>query len=232
MPRLTDHRRAGRRSGVATSALRYYERLGLIRAARTGGNQRRYERAELRRVAFIRIAQRVGLSLDEIARRAGDAARRAAPPPRPTGHGCPRLAAPAGRADRAAGAAAGPADRLHRLWLPVAAALRALQPGRRAGRRRAAAAVSQLILQRRPPPVRVASSSTLPMWSVARRPAVGRGRLGIGMRVGTIGRIAPASMSGQTCSRTPRTIAAFSAGGPGTERGRDARPAWPSARRG
>jgi MerR family transcriptional regulator, redox-sensitive transcriptional activator SoxR len=54
------------RSGVAPSALRYYERLGLIRAGRTSGNQRRYDRAELRRVAFIRIAQQVGVSLDEI----------------------------------------------------------------------------------------------------------------------------------------------------------------------
>ncbi|PZG23221.1 redox-sensitive transcriptional activator SoxR [Micromonospora craterilacus] len=54
------------RSGVAQSALRYYERLGLIRADRTGGNQRRYHRGELRRVAFIRIAQQVGISLDEI----------------------------------------------------------------------------------------------------------------------------------------------------------------------
>ncbi|GIF49363.1 MerR family redox-sensitive transcriptional activator SoxR [Asanoa ferruginea] len=55
------------RSGVAPSALRYYERLGLIRAGRTSGNQRRYDRAELRRVAFIRIAQQVGVALDEIA---------------------------------------------------------------------------------------------------------------------------------------------------------------------
>ncbi|GID29041.1 redox-sensitive transcriptional activator SoxR [Paractinoplanes brasiliensis] len=54
------------RSGVAPSALRYYEREGLIRSTRTSGNQRRYERAELRRVAFIRIAQQVGVSLDEI----------------------------------------------------------------------------------------------------------------------------------------------------------------------
>ena len=54
------------RSGVAPSALRYYERLGLIRAGRTSGNQRRYERTELRRVAFIRIAQQVGISLEEI----------------------------------------------------------------------------------------------------------------------------------------------------------------------
>jgi len=54
------------RSGVAASALRYYERRGLIRAGRTSGNQRRYDRAELRRVAFIRIAQQIGVSLEEI----------------------------------------------------------------------------------------------------------------------------------------------------------------------
>jgi MerR family transcriptional regulator, redox-sensitive transcriptional activator SoxR len=54
------------RSGVAPSALRYYERLGLIHSIRTGGNQRRYQRAELRRVAFIRVSQQVGVSLDEI----------------------------------------------------------------------------------------------------------------------------------------------------------------------
>ncbi|MER7333470.1 MULTISPECIES: redox-sensitive transcriptional activator SoxR [unclassified Micromonospora] len=54
------------RSGVAPSALRYYERLGLIRAERTSGNQRRYARTELRRVAFIRISQQVGISLEEI----------------------------------------------------------------------------------------------------------------------------------------------------------------------
>ncbi|AGL21609.1 redox-sensitive transcriptional activator SoxR [Actinoplanes sp. N902-109] len=54
------------RSGVAQSALRFYEREGLIRSTRTGGNQRRYERHELRRVAFIRIAQQVGVSLEEI----------------------------------------------------------------------------------------------------------------------------------------------------------------------
>ncbi|MEU1752001.1 redox-sensitive transcriptional activator SoxR [Micromonospora matsumotoense] len=54
------------RSGVAQSALRYYERLGLISAERTGGNQRRYARTELRRVAFVRISQQVGISLEEI----------------------------------------------------------------------------------------------------------------------------------------------------------------------
>ena len=54
------------RSGVATSALRYYETQGLIESVRTTGNQRRFERATLRRVAFIRSAQRVGLTLEEI----------------------------------------------------------------------------------------------------------------------------------------------------------------------
>ena len=54
------------RSGVATSALRFYESVGLIRSQRTAGNQRRYPRVELRRVAFVRAAQQVGLSLDEI----------------------------------------------------------------------------------------------------------------------------------------------------------------------
>ena len=54
------------RAGVTASALRYYESLDLIRSVRTGGNQRRYRRAELRRVAFIRAARSIGLSLDEI----------------------------------------------------------------------------------------------------------------------------------------------------------------------
>ncbi|GIH11740.1 redox-sensitive transcriptional activator SoxR [Rhizocola hellebori] len=54
------------RSGVAPSALRFYEEQGLISAERTGGNQRRYERSELRRVSFIRIAQQVGISLERI----------------------------------------------------------------------------------------------------------------------------------------------------------------------
>src|SRR5690348_12333015 len=56
-----------KRSGAAPSALRYYESLGLIWSTRTAGNQRRYPRPMLRRVAFIRSAQRVGLALDEIA---------------------------------------------------------------------------------------------------------------------------------------------------------------------
>ncbi|MCX4749714.1 redox-sensitive transcriptional activator SoxR [Kitasatospora sp. NBC_01287] len=53
------------RSGLAPSALRYYEELGLIHAERTPGGRRVFARQTLRRVAFVRAAQRVGLSLDE-----------------------------------------------------------------------------------------------------------------------------------------------------------------------
>ena len=54
------------RSGVAVSALHFYERQGLIHSRRTSGNQRRYRRETLRRVAFIRASQRVGIPLAEI----------------------------------------------------------------------------------------------------------------------------------------------------------------------
>ena len=56
-----------RRSGFAESAIRYYERLGLLAASRTAGGQRRFERSTLRRLAFIRAARNVGLSLTEVA---------------------------------------------------------------------------------------------------------------------------------------------------------------------
>jgi MerR family redox-sensitive transcriptional activator SoxR len=54
------------RSGVAASALRFYEDQGLITSRRTAGNQRQYLRSTLRRIAFVQAAQRVGLSLAEI----------------------------------------------------------------------------------------------------------------------------------------------------------------------
>ncbi|MDP9443622.1 MAG: redox-sensitive transcriptional activator SoxR [Actinomycetota bacterium] len=69
MAALGDHLTIGelaQRSGVATSALRFYEAQGLIAAERTAGNQRRFHRSQLRRVAFVRAAQRVGLSIEEI----------------------------------------------------------------------------------------------------------------------------------------------------------------------
>jgi MerR family transcriptional regulator, redox-sensitive transcriptional activator SoxR len=55
-----------RRSGVAASALRFYEERGLIASERAGSGHRRYSRAVLRRIAFIVFAQRIGLTLDEI----------------------------------------------------------------------------------------------------------------------------------------------------------------------
>lgn len=56
-----------KRSGFPASALRFYETQGLITSSRTGGGQRRYERSTLRRLAFIRAARNVGLTLDEVA---------------------------------------------------------------------------------------------------------------------------------------------------------------------
>ncbi|HZU79786.1 MAG TPA: redox-sensitive transcriptional activator SoxR [Acidimicrobiales bacterium] len=54
------------RAGLAASAIRFYERRGLVTAAREANGQRRFRRDVLRRLAFIRVAQRVGLSLEEI----------------------------------------------------------------------------------------------------------------------------------------------------------------------
>jgi MerR family transcriptional regulator, redox-sensitive transcriptional activator SoxR len=54
------------RTGVAVSALRFYEERGLLQSIRSGGNQRRFLRSDIRRVSFVLIAQRLGLSLGEI----------------------------------------------------------------------------------------------------------------------------------------------------------------------
>ncbi|KAA8670053.1 redox-sensitive transcriptional activator SoxR [Vibrio gigantis] len=54
------------RSGVAPSALRFYETKGLIASIRTNGNQRRYQSAMLRRIALIQVAQSIGFTLEEI----------------------------------------------------------------------------------------------------------------------------------------------------------------------
>ncbi|WP_372611239.1 redox-sensitive transcriptional activator SoxR [Aquicoccus sp.] len=56
-----------RRTGLAVSAIRFYESKGLVRATRTASGQRRFARADIRRLSFIRIAQGLGLSLPEIA---------------------------------------------------------------------------------------------------------------------------------------------------------------------
>lgn len=57
---------AAKRAGVAISALHFYERKGLIRSLRTAGNQRRYASDVLRRIAVIRVAQRVGIPLEAV----------------------------------------------------------------------------------------------------------------------------------------------------------------------
>lgn len=71
--------RVAERSGLAVSAIRYYEELGLIAAERTDGRQRRFRREVLRRLAVIQAAQRVGLSLEEIGVALDRLPRQAAP---------------------------------------------------------------------------------------------------------------------------------------------------------
>jgi MerR family redox-sensitive transcriptional activator SoxR len=67
VPELLTIGEVSRRSGVAASALRFYEERGLIASQRAGSGHRRYPRPVLRRIAFVVCAQRVGLTLDEIA---------------------------------------------------------------------------------------------------------------------------------------------------------------------
>src|SRR3546814_2186538 len=75
------------RTGVAVSAIRFYEAKGLIEALRTGGGQRRFLRADIRRVSFILIAQQMGLSLEEI----GDELARLPAGRTPNGADCTRI---------------------------------------------------------------------------------------------------------------------------------------------
>ena len=65
-PALIPISELSRRAGVAASALRFYEAQGLLQSLRSSGGQRQFARGDLRRVAFIRAAQAVGLTLDEI----------------------------------------------------------------------------------------------------------------------------------------------------------------------
>src|ERR1700743_1094754 len=128
MSQLLTISETARRSGVASSALRYYEERGLIAAEREGSGQRRYPRPVLRRIAFIVFAQKVGLRLDEIA---VERSKR--------------------RADREAGAPQGGPHRGHRLRLPLARPLQAGEPGRR---RRALRLRPALLAPRSPTPPR------------------------------------------------------------------------------
>ena len=86
-----------RRSGVASSALRFYEERGLITSERSGSGHRSYPRAVLRRIAFIVFAQRIGLTLDEI----GDELEKLPPDRAPTRRDWSRLSTQwASRIDR------------------------------------------------------------------------------------------------------------------------------------
>ena len=67
------------RSGLSVSAIRFYEEKGLVTSTRTGGGQRRYRRDVLRRLAFVQVAQRVGLTLEEIGQALGTLPAEAAP---------------------------------------------------------------------------------------------------------------------------------------------------------
>lgn len=71
MPKMTDALTIGElaaRTGISVSAIRFYEARGLIEPMRSGGNQRKFFRSDIRRVSFILIAQRIGLSIEQIRR--------------------------------------------------------------------------------------------------------------------------------------------------------------------
>jgi MerR family redox-sensitive transcriptional activator SoxR len=105
-----------RRSGVAASALRFYEDRGLIESERAGSGHRRYQRSVLRRIAFVVFAQRIGLTLDEI----GEELDKLPPD---------RVPNKDRRSHRRARAPPRRPDRVHRLRLPVAGSLQARQSG-------------------------------------------------------------------------------------------------------
>ncbi len=135
-----------KRSGVAASALRFYEDKGLITSERAGSGHRRYPRPVLRRIAFVVFAQKVGLTLDEI----GNELAKLPPDRAPTRGDWARLttdwSGPDRRPHRRAPAPPARPHRVHRLRLPVARPLPARQPARPRGPARPRAAV----LDRRP----------------------------------------------------------------------------------
>ena len=135
-----------RRSGVAASAIRYYEERGLISSERAESGHRRFPRFVLRRIAFIVFAQRVGLTLDEIRSELAKLPDGRAPNRREwsrlTATWSALLEERIGELERLAPGA----DRVHRLRLPLARPLRARQSGRPRRRQRRRAA----LLGRRP----------------------------------------------------------------------------------
>lgn len=119
---------AAKRSGLAVSALHFYERKGLIRSLRTAGNQRRYGADVLRRLAIIRVAQRVGMPLGAV-RRAFDTLPHERTPRARSGRRCRRRGATSWRRASTSCSISGSADRLHRLRLPVPDGLQPRESG-------------------------------------------------------------------------------------------------------
>jgi DNA-binding transcriptional MerR regulator len=117
-----------RRTGLAVSAIRYYEQRGLIRSVRSSGNQRRFLRSDIRRLSFILIAQKLGLGLAEIERELAALPQGRTPSAR-LGADQPFAAGRDRPPHRHAGAHARKAGRLHRLRLPQPGAMPALQSG-------------------------------------------------------------------------------------------------------
>ena len=130
------------RSGVATSALRFYEEQGLIHSERNDSGHRRYPRAVIRRVAFIVFAQTDRIVARGDSRGAGQAAAEPRAGTRGLGEAVERLDGADSRAHRRARAAGGGPDRVHRLRLPVTGSLPVCaNPGDRAARRGAGSAL-------------------------------------------------------------------------------------------
>ena len=146
MPELLTIGEVAARSGVATSALRFYEERGLISSERASSGHRRFNRPVIRRVAFIVFAQRVGLSLDEIREELAKLPADRVPDAQRLVEALDRMERPHRRADRGAGAPQGGPDRVHRLRLPLPGPLPARQPGRPGRRPRPRPA----LLDRRP----------------------------------------------------------------------------------
>jgi DNA-binding transcriptional MerR regulator len=125
-----------RRTGLSVSAIRFYEARGLVTAVRSAGNQRRFLRADIRRLSFALIAQQLGLTLAEIEAELATLPQGRAPSrqdwqaiSRRIRGATPGTHRPAGKDPRAA-------RRLHRLRLPVACQVPALQSRRPRGARR------------------------------------------------------------------------------------------------
>ena len=111
------------RSGVATSALRFYEDEGLIASERTDSGHRRYPRAVIRRIAFIVFAQKIGLSLEEIRRELAKAAAQPRAGPGGLVEAVRQLDDTDRRENCGTGTNEGRPYRVHRVRMPVARSL-------------------------------------------------------------------------------------------------------------